>query len=79
MERQDRYGTARSLTGPRAADYCTPWVDTILGGNNIVSHGASIGDNGIGYFGTWVSNKLYQVDLATNTITGTFSAGNFIA
>ncbi len=79
MERQDRYGTARSLTGPRSADYCTPWVDTILGGNKIVSHGASIGDNGIGYFGTWVSNKLYQVDLATKTITGTFSAENFIA
>ena len=79
LERQDRYGTARALSGPAQSDLTTPWISNRLGGNFPVSHGPSIRADGVGFFGNWAANLVYKFNTATGAILGSFQALNFVA
>jgi outer membrane protein assembly factor BamB len=73
LERQDRWGTGRALVGPPAAEMTTPWVDKRIITSALVSHGASLGPGGIGYFGNWQGHLVYKIDYNGN-ILGAFDA-----
>ncbi len=79
LERQDRWGTARALTGPAPGEYVSPWVLRTLSPTYPVSHGPSLGEGGIGYFGNWVQNNLHRFDLRTGEQLGSFQALSFVA
>src|SRR5688500_3806661 len=78
MERQDRWGTGRALTGPDPSTFTTPWVFKKLNTTSPVSHGPALGADGIGYFGTWVNNVCTKFQLGTGSVTGNFSALNYV-
>ena len=78
LERQDRWGTARALTGLPAAQLTTPWVYRRISTHALVSHGASLGPNGIGYFGNWQGFELFKFNYNTGDILGTFNALHFV-
>jgi len=67
------------VIGPDPSSLTTPWVSNHLAANFPVSHGASLGPGGIGYFGDWVDNKLFKFDYNTGAILGAFQADNFVA
>ena len=79
LERQDRYGTGRAISGLAPSDYGTPWRQFELGGGFISTHGPSIRADGVGFFGRWVDNTVRRFNTATGQITGTFSAGAFVS
>lgn len=79
MERQDRWGTGHALSGPDPSLFTTPWIGYKLAVGWPVSHGPSLGENGIGYFGDWVDNKLYKFNYNTGATLGSFSTLDFVA
>jgi outer membrane protein assembly factor BamB len=79
LERQDRWGSGHAIVGPDPATLTTPWISNRLAFGFPVSHGASLGENGIGYFGDWVDNKLFKINYNTGAILGSFQAGNFVS
>lgn len=73
MERQDRWGSGRAIMGPDPSTLTTPWISHVLAqGLGPVSHGAALGENGIGYFGNWVDGRLYKFDYNTGVIQDSF-------
>ncbi|HZH98739.1 MAG TPA: PQQ-binding-like beta-propeller repeat protein, partial [Fimbriimonadaceae bacterium] len=76
MERQDRYGTARAIAGPPEQDLVPPYVFRTLS-TEVASHAPSLGANGIGYFPTWVNNRLFKFDYRTGDVLGSFLTNNF--
>ena len=78
MEGQDRYGTDRAVTGPDPGELMRPRIETLLGPAGGVSHGPSLGFDGIGYFGSWSGNLLCKWNYNTGEALGSFDALNFI-
>jgi outer membrane protein assembly factor BamB len=62
LERQDRWGTGLSLSGPADALFVAPYLQTILSSGWIVSHGASIAQGNLGYYGDWQPGNLHEID-----------------
>ncbi len=78
LERQDRYGTARALSGPDPSSFVSPWVFKVYSPGYPVSHGASFGMDGIGYYGDWVTNRLFKFYYTSGGPISYFLATNFI-
>lgn len=78
MERQDRWGTGRALVGPDPSTFRTPWIFKRLNNTSPVSHGPALGENGIGYFGTWVNDLCTKFDMSTGSVLGGFNALNYV-
>lgn len=77
MERKDRWGTARQDVGPGMLT--KPWLYRVMNmPGGLVSHGASLGADGIGYFGSWVTNRIFEFDIASANVLRTFDALNFV-
>lgn len=76
MERQNRYGEAKALTGP--SSYVAPWMSAFLGSGGATSHGPALGADGLGYFGNWNAHTLYKFDWRTGQILGLFNALTFV-
>lgn len=68
LERQDRWGTGKALVGPPNTSFVAPYVAAVLSSGSVVSHGASIMDTGVGYYGDWQPGTLYEFDTSTNAI-----------
>lgn len=64
--------------GPDPGSYTTPWLFKRLGVNSVVSHGASLRADGIGFFGNWQETLLYKFDTATGNILGSFPAQTWV-
>lgn len=79
LERQNRWGTGTAVVGPDPATFTTPWISNRLAYEFPVSHGASLGENGIGYFGDWVDNKVFKFNYNTGAILQAFQADSFVA
>lgn len=77
MERQDRWGTGHAVVGPNANTLTTPWISNRLAVGFPVSHGPSLGPNGVGYFGDWVDNRVYKFNFNTGSILGSFLTNHF--
>lgn len=78
MERQDRWGSGRAIVGPDPATFTTPWISHKLAqGLGPVSHGAALGQDGIGYFGNWVDGRLYKFNYNTGVILDSFLCLNW--
>jgi len=71
MERQDRFGHAKAISGP--AVFVGPWISSTLSTGNAISHGPALGSDGIGYFGNWSTKTLYKFDWRTGQVLGTFA------
>ena len=78
LERQDRWGTARAQSGLPLAQLTTPWIERRISTHALVSHGPSLGPNGIGYFGNWQGFELFKFNYNTGDILGTFNALHFV-
>src|SRR5690242_740145 len=78
MERQDRWGTGRAIYGPAAETLTTPWLYRKVSNYSIVSHGASLGPDGIGYVGNWTSDQVLKFDYNTGDVIQAFNALNFV-
>ncbi len=76
MERQDRWGTGRALSGPDPSSLVRPWRARILSPDLIVSHGPAFVSAGEGYYGDWVAKTLYKFDPATGATLGMLIAPN---
>ncbi|MCH8274000.1 MAG: PQQ-like beta-propeller repeat protein [Armatimonadetes bacterium] len=77
MEKQDRWGTGRALTGPDPSTYTTPWLYRNLSVGWVVAHGPALGRNGIGFYGSWNNELLNKFDFNTGAMLGSFDALNW--
>lgn len=78
MERYDRWGSARAPAGPPPEAFCTPWVLARVHTSALVSNGAAIGPDNIGYFANWQENLIIKFDRRTGQDLGSFNALNFV-
>src|SRR5690349_6133779 len=77
VERHDRWGTGCATVGSDPSAITTPWISNVLALNHPVSHGPSIGPDGIGYFGDWVGNNIYKFDSTNGAVLGSFLTNRF--
>ncbi|HWA82516.1 MAG TPA: PQQ-binding-like beta-propeller repeat protein, partial [Fimbriimonadaceae bacterium] len=67
----------RAIVGPDAGTLTTPWISNRLAVGFPVSHGPSLGPDGVGYFGDWVDNRVYKFDFTTGAVLGSFLTNHF--